>query len=133
MNPPDRLREHPEDRLAPPVQVVDLVASAARLRAEPHAAVAGHRQMAVVRHGPVTVILFTFEANGLLKEHRAEGALTIQVLGGRLEVVVDEEGREMGPGELLALAPGIPHSVRAIVPSEMLLTVHRLPTEEGAA
>jgi quercetin dioxygenase-like cupin family protein len=132
MTPSDRLRQHPEDRLASPVQQVDLAAVAARLRAEPHAAVAGHRQIAVVRHGPVTVILFSFEANGLLKEHRAEGEVTIHVLGGRLEVVVDDEGRELGPGQLLALAPGVPHSIRGITPSEMLLTVHRQPLPDEA-
>jgi quercetin dioxygenase-like cupin family protein len=123
----ERLRTHPEDRLAAPVQVVDLAAAAAELRAEPHPAVSGHRQIAVVRHGPVTIIQFVFDAGSLLKEHSAEGVVTIQVLSGRLQVVADEESREVGPGELMALAPGVPHSVQALVASEMLLTVHRLP------
>jgi quercetin dioxygenase-like cupin family protein len=127
----ERLRPHPEDRLAAPVQVVDLAAVAAGLRAERHASVAGHRQIAVMRHGPVTIILLVFDEGGLLKEHRAEGVVTIHVLSGRLQVVVDEEVREMASGELMALAPGLAHSVRALAPSELLLTVHRLPVDEG--
>jgi len=34
--------------------------------------------------------------------------------------------------DLLALAPGLPHSVRALDSADMLLTVHRLPGEAGA-
>lgn len=125
----ERLRPHPENRLSSLVQVVDLAAAAAGLRAEPHAPVSGHRQIAVVRHGPVTIIQFVFEEGGLLKEHRAEGVVTIHVLSGRLQVVVEEEAQVVGQGELLALAPGVPHSVLALSPSDMLLTVHRLPVE----
>ncbi len=54
------------------------------LGAEPHASVSGHRQIAVVRHGPVTIIQFVFEEGGLVREHRAEGVVTIHVLNGRL-------------------------------------------------
>jgi quercetin dioxygenase-like cupin family protein len=125
----ERLRPHPEDRLTSLVQVVDLAAAAAGLRSEPHAPVSGHRQIAVVRHGPVTIIQFVFDTGGLLKEHRAEGVVTIHVLSGRLKIVADEESRDVGQGELMALAPGVPHSVLALAPSEMLLTVHRLPVD----
>ena len=125
----ERLRPHPEDRLASPVQVVDLAAAAAELRAEPHAPVAGHRQIAVVRHGPVTIIQFVFDEGGLVKEHSAEGVVTIQVLSGLLQVVVEDEAREVGPDELMALAPGVSYSVLALAPSDMLLTVHRLPED----
>ena len=122
----ERLRPHPEDRLAAPVQVVDLAAAAAELRAEAHAAVAGHRQIAVVRHGPVTIIQFVFDEGGLLKQHRADGVVTIHVLEGRLKVIVDEEAREISRDEIMALAPGVLHSVLALAPSDMLLTVHRV-------
>jgi quercetin dioxygenase-like cupin family protein len=132
MSPADRLREHPEDRLASPVQAVDLTAVTARLRSEAHPAVSGHRQITLVRRGPVTVILFLFEPQGLLKEHRADGDVIIHVLSGQLQVTVDEEARELGASALLALAPGVPHSLRALVATEMLLTIHRRPVEAGA-
>lgn len=127
MTTSDRLRQHPEDRLASPVQLVNLAAAAQRLRAEQHDPVAGHRQIAIVRHGGATLILFVFEADGLLKEHRADGAIMIQVLTGRFQVGVGDGINEVGPGEILALAPEVPHSVRALVPGEMLLTVLKAP------
>ncbi len=125
----DRLREHPEDRLAAPIQLIDLAAAAAALRAEPHAAVAGHRQKAIARHGPVTIILFAFETGGLLKEHSAEGEVVIHLLRGCLQVTADEAAHTMGPGSLLVLAPGMPHSVRALEAADMLLSVHRRPID----
>lgn len=128
MSETDRLRQHPADRLASPVQEVDLAAAVARLRAEPHAPVSGHRQIAVVRDADMTVILFVFEAGGTLKEHRADGSVTIHVLGGKLDVAAEGRTHALTGGRLLALAPGIPHSVRAVEPAEMLLTVYRMPS-----
>jgi len=129
----DRLRPHPKDRLAASVQRISFVDAAAKLRAEPHAAVSGHRQVTLVKHGPVTVILFVFERGGALKEHQTDGEVTIQVLAGRLAVSVGTEQLELGAQEIVALAPGQRHAVRAIEGSEMLLTVFRTPTERTAA
>jgi len=132
MSPPDRLRPHPTERFSQPAQLVDLNQVAAGLRAEPHPAISGHRQIAAFRHGPVTLVLFVFEPGGLLKEHRAEGVVTIHALSGQLVVVVDEdELHEVAAGQFLALAPGVPHSVRATVASEVLLTVYRTDAAPG--
>jgi quercetin dioxygenase-like cupin family protein len=125
MPPSRRLRKHPQDRLFEPVQLVDLDAVAARLAAEPHDAIAGHRQIAVFRHGPVTVLLFLFQPEGLLKEHHADGVVTLHSLTGRLAVTVEDEVMKLAPGQLLALAPGLRHTVRALEASRMLLTVHK--------
>jgi len=81
----------------------------------------------------VTVILFVFERDGALKEHQTDGEVTIQVLAGRLAVSVGTEQLELGAQEIVALAPGQRHAVRAIEGSEMLLTVFRTPTERTAA
>lgn len=125
MSDTDRLRQHPADRLASPVQVVDLAAEADRLRDEAHAPVGGHRQIAVVRDEGLTVILFLFDAGSQLKEHRTEGSVTINVLHGRLAVQAEGERHDLVPGRLLALAPGTMHSVQAAEPATMLLTVSR--------
>jgi quercetin dioxygenase-like cupin family protein len=120
-----RLRQHPQDRLSASAQVVDLATAATQLAAEPHDAIAGHRQIAVFRHGPVTALLFVFEPEGLLKEHQTDGVVTIHSLAGRLVVTAEDNEMELAAGQLLALAPGVPHTVRALVASCMLLTVHK--------
>jgi quercetin dioxygenase-like cupin family protein len=123
MNDSERLRQHPEERLASPVEFIDLGARAGQLRAESHPPVSGHRQIAVFRQGPVTLVVFAIEPGGQLKEHRAEGVVTIHALAGRIEVIASGTAHQLLPGQLLALAPGVPHSVSAEVSSEMLLTV----------
>lgn len=125
MSTSERLRPRPEDRLAAPVQLVDLSEAAETLRREAHGAVAGHRQIAVFRHGPVTIVSFVFEPNGILKEHKADGVVTILALSGHLRVVADEEPYDLTAGRLLALAPNVLHTIMAVSASEMLLTVHK--------
>lgn len=127
----NRLRTHPKERLAAPMQRIDLAEAAANLRAEPHAAVAGHRQVALVRRGAVSLILFVFEVDGHLREHQANGEVTIHVLRGRLTVTVGEEAMELGAGEVVSLAPQMPHSVRATEPTDMLLTVSQVSTDQS--
>lgn len=124
----DRLRQPARERLAGLVQQFDLATVAADLRAEPHAAVSGHRQLALVRHGPLSLILFAFDAHGAIPEHRTDGEVVIHVLRGRLVVTVDGDDLDVRAGELLALAPGQPHAVRAPEASEMLLAICRNPS-----
>ena len=105
--------------------MVDLATTATQLAAEPHDSIGGHRQIAVFRHGPVTVLLFSFQPDGLLKEHQTDGVVTILSLAGRLAITAQDKVIELAPGQLLALAPGVAHSVRALDASRMLLTVHQ--------
>lgn len=125
----DRLRAHPKDRLAASVQRVDVVDAAAKLRAEDHPSVSGHRQIALVRHGRVSLILFVFARDGFLKEHEASGEVIIQVLTGQVSVTVGMDTYTLGAGTLLSLAPGLRHSVRALEESDMLLTLSRIASE----
>ena len=114
--------------MADPVQRISLADAMTRLRAEAHGAVAGHRQIALVRHGRMSLILFAFERDGALKEHRTDGEVTIHVLAGSLAVTVADHEHRLGSGELVSIAGGQLHSVHALEPSEMLLTVCREAT-----
>jgi quercetin dioxygenase-like cupin family protein len=133
MTPDERRGSPSHERLAVPVQRFDLAVAAAQLRAEAHPSVAGHRQLALVRRGPLSVVLFAFDADGVIKEHSAAGEVTIQVLTGRLEVMVDGEVLSLGRGELVALAPRQLHTVRATESSDMLLTICRPLAEPPSA
>jgi quercetin dioxygenase-like cupin family protein len=123
MTQSDRLRQSPQERFAPPVQLFDLGEAAARLRSEPSPPRDGHRQVALDRHGPLTLVLFTFEPGGLLRDHQVPGMATLVVTRGRLLVSTDEGDHELVPGEVLTIGPGVVHSVSAPEPSDMLLTV----------
>lgn len=97
----------------------------AKLRAEDHPARDGHRQITLFHRAPVTQVLFSFEPGGHLDRHSAPGLVTIQVLGGRLNVLADHIDNDLAEGDELVLDAGLPHDVRAGDDGgAMLLTVH---------
>ena len=125
MSTDDRLRPHPHDRLSEAVHRIDLADAVRRLRNEPLAAEDGHRQITLVRDGPVSLILFAFEPGATLKEHRAPGVISIHALSGRLQVSAGSATHDLPAGTVLTLGPGTPHAVHAVDMSDMLLTVAR--------
>ncbi|HWB55014.1 MAG TPA: cupin domain-containing protein [Tepidisphaeraceae bacterium] len=119
-----RLRPHPEHRFAPEQIQIDLPAAIERLRTESPAGEAGHRQETLYRNCGSTVALFLFERFTNLPEHKTRGVVIIHALSGRLKVDAAGQVHELGAGQMLVLAPNVPHSVAAEEESEMLLSVH---------
>lgn len=117
-----RLREHPSVRFAEDEQVFEIDEAAARLTGEPsdprhH----GHQEMALFRHGPMTVGLFCFQAGAKIPDHVLDGNTTIHVLEGRLTVHASESHR-LGAGAILALKPRVKHDIEAEEASKVLIT-----------
>jgi quercetin dioxygenase-like cupin family protein len=127
MEQQERLRRAPAERFAGTEHRYDLAGTARQLRAEPHPATDGHRQMTIAHHGPVALVLFDFEAGGHLEDHVADGLVTIQTVAGHVQVRTSQGEHELGAGALLVLSPGVAHDLRASVPSQVLLTVHMDP------
>ncbi len=127
MNPRSRLRPHPRERFAGPAQHLDLNEAARKLREEPHDAIDGHRQLALGHRYGLTLLLFTFDPGGVLKEHDADGVTTVQALEGSLEVTVGGEQKSLKRGELLVIAPGVPHAIATRERSTALVSVALAP------
>ncbi|MGW0081089.1 cupin domain-containing protein [Streptomyces sp. NPDC003393] len=75
------------------------------------------------RDDRLRVVGFAFAAGQELTEHTSARPVVIQVVRGRLELVLGEEKTEARPGSWIHLPARLPHSVRAAEPSVMLLTV----------
>jgi len=76
---------------------------------------------------PVRVVLFAFDEGQELTEHSTPRRVIIQVERGYLRIDVDGSTHEARPGSWLYMEPNEPHSVLAVEPSIMLLTM--LPAE----
>lgn len=77
------------------------------------------------RDQEVRLVGFAFDRDQELTEHSSALAVTIQVARGRLAVTVgDDPELEMGPASWLHMPPRLSHSVRALEPTVMLLTMH---------
>lgn len=117
-------RPHPgtERPLAAPLMLFRLPEEVARLKGEP-GWTGGKRAITLTKQGGLRVVLIALRAGATLDEHLAAGALTVQVLEGRVRFDAGGETRALVPGELLALEPGLPHDVQAVDESVFLLTL----------
>lgn len=84
---------------------------------------------AIVRTPHFELIRSVLQKGRSVPEHKVDGELTIQCIEGRLSVQAHGRAIRLGPGELLFLAGGTPHSVEAEEDSSALLTLVRVPAQ----
>lgn len=81
---------------------------------------------AIVRTAHFELIRSVLHRGRSVPEHKVDGELTIQCIEGRLTVHAHGRAIALGPGELLFLAGGEPHSVEAVEDSSALLSLVRI-------
>jgi quercetin dioxygenase-like cupin family protein len=77
----------------------------------------------LVKKDDLRVILFTMESGSTLKEHHADGSITVQVLRGEIRFRVQDREHWLRTGEMLTLGPSIRHSVESVGDCAFLLTI----------
>lgn len=124
-------RPHPgsERPLDAPVLHFHLAEEVARLKAEPGWA-SGKQTITLSKQEGQRVVLVGMRAGAELEEHVAPGAISVQLLEGAIQFTTRDEARPLRPGDLLTLAPGRPHAVRAEGESILLLTLAH-PSAKG--
>ena len=75
------------------------------------------------RDDRIRVVAFAFDAGQELTDHTAAKPATIEVVSGRLHLTLGGEQVEVGPGSWVHMPARLPHAVRALEPSVMLLTL----------
>lgn len=75
------------------------------------------------RNDEIRVVGFAFDTGQELTEHTAAVPVVIQVVSGRFEFVAGDETSEIGPDSWMHLKASVPHSVIALEPSRLLLTL----------
>lgn len=88
---------------------------------------AGTLSRVLAKHGSVRLVAFAFDRDEELTEHTASVPAILQVISGRLRIGVANETYEMAPGAWLVMDAGVEHSVKALEPSRLLLTMIRCP------
>lgn len=73
----------------------------------------------------VRVVVFAFDADQDLTEHSTPLAAVVQVVSGRIRLTLEDNSVELVPGSWVHMPPSMPHSVQAIEPSVMLLSMLR--------
>ena len=69
------------------------------------------------------VVVFAFDAGQELREHTAAFPVLLQALTGHLQVTADGRTVDLEPGGVVHMTTRLPHAVRAVEPSRLMLTM----------
>ncbi len=72
-----------------------------------------------------TITLFAFAEGQGLSEHSAPFDAFVQVVDGELELTIGGQEVRAKTGEIVVMPADVPHALRAISPSKMLLVMIR--------
>jgi quercetin dioxygenase-like cupin family protein len=100
-----------------------LLEQAERLRQEPAWRSGDRTAITLFKTPTLSLVLLAVKEGARLREHRAEGSLTVQVVSGAVRVDAGGRRVELAPGEVLVLEPGLGHALEAVRESAVLLTI----------
>ena len=107
---------------ADPFMEFELSAEVHRLRGETTWNT-GHNARTLIKYDDFRVVLIALAADARMREHKAEGRISIQMLSGHVQVKASGRTFNLRSGGLLALDHGVPHDVHALDESALLLTI----------
>lgn len=81
------------------------------------------RTVILLKTDSLRLIFRSFSEGASLPTHKAPGPITVQVLDGHIEFTAGTQTTPVRKGEVLALDSGVPHSVKALSNSAILITV----------
>lgn len=76
----------------------------------------------VFKSDKVTIVLTALKAGAEITNHTEDVFFTLMVLQGEIVVTTDDVERDVLKGQAVAFHPGVLQSIRAISPSNLLLT-----------
>ncbi|HEX6533363.1 MAG TPA: cupin domain-containing protein [Gemmatimonadaceae bacterium] len=87
----------------------------------------------LVKEGPLRLTLVGVGPGGALREHQADGPVSIHVLEGEIVLDAGGQSRTLPAGSLAALDAGVRHAVRSEPGGLFLLTVAAPASASGTA
>ena len=83
----------------------------------------GHYAKTLFKKSDFRIVLISMERAATIKEHHADGTISVHVLKGSIRFTVRGDVHDLWPGNVLTLGPSIKHEVEALEESAFLLTV----------
>jgi quercetin dioxygenase-like cupin family protein len=132
MNKEIKMNQHEEENtkltrlpeLAQPLLQFDLAAEIEHLhREDSWQRGAGRSSKTLVKQPDFRVVLVAMKEATEIKEHRADGRISIHTITGHLRLKLPDQVVEVPAGHLLALDRCIGHDVEALADSVFLLTI----------
>jgi quercetin dioxygenase-like cupin family protein len=83
----------------------------------------GHYAKTLFKKSDFRMVLISMERGAGIKEHHADGTISVQVLKGSIRFTAEGIARDLCPGNILTLGASIKHEVEALEESALLLTI----------
>jgi len=109
--------------LGDPIRELDIHDQVREVWAHVQEGHAGHTAKTLVKLSHMRVVLMALRRGSIVPEHASEGEMALHVLSGRVRLDIAGETRELGPGKLISTASELPHDIRALDDSTLLLTL----------
>ena len=93
----------------------------------------GHNARTLFKKHDFRIVLITMEDAARMKQHHADGTISIHVLKGQIRVTIQGKPHDIAAGNLFTLAASIRHDVESVDESAFLLTISWPSAEELAA
>ena len=106
-----------------PTEVFDVWALLASVDQEEPTQTGQDRTVVLLKTDDLRVVFRSLSEGSALPTHKANGPITVQVLDGSIDFTAGAQTTPLRKGELLALQSGVPHSLRALKKSAILITV----------
>lgn len=107
----------PSKPTAAPLAMIDIAPWGDEIKAQ--------RTTALFKSSQMEVIRMALPSGKEIPEHKAPGEITVQCLEGRIEFCAAGQVSVLRGGQMLYVLAGVPHSLRALDDSSMLLTIVR--------
>ena len=122
---PESVRTVPrEDRvLAGPAVTFCINDEVNHLKREPEWISGSRNSVTLVKTANLSIVLTALHKNATLCGHEVGGPITLQVLSGTIDFGVSGQPQTLEAGKVIALDKAIPHEIRALEDSELLLTI----------
>jgi quercetin dioxygenase-like cupin family protein len=94
---------------------------------------AGHHAKTLFKKHDFRVVLISMESGAHMKEHHADGTISVQVLKGNIRKNVGGKPHDLAAGNLFTLGASIRHDIEALDDAAFLLSISWPSAEELAA
>lgn len=84
---------------------------------------AGRYTKSLFKKSDFRIVMISMEKGAIIKEHHADGTLSVQVLKGAARLTVEGKAHELKTGGVLTLGASIKHEVEALEDTAFLLTI----------
>lgn len=75
----------------------------------------------IIKKPSGNITLFAFDKDESLSEHTSPYEAIVYMVDGEMEIIIGGQSHDVKVGEMVIMPPNIPHGLKAIIKSKMLL------------